>query len=182
VRVGTRQRREDLGTGAGSGGRPVLLATFGTPFDEEAAAFAVDSAVEAGEPLIVANITALEPLRLSVILGYDALEEFTPEVSDSGRRLAELARSLGVRVERRCGCGPLDRWKPSYAWWPNGGPGCSCSARTGDGSRLVATAGSWGGSGRGRPVSSGFRRDSHRVRPEAPVAGARARKVTSASS
>jgi hypothetical protein len=100
MRVGTRQRREDLGTGAGSGGRPVLLATFGTPFDEEAAAFAVDSAVEAGEPLIVANITALEPLRLSVILGYDALEEFTPEVSDSGRRLAELARSLGVRVER----------------------------------------------------------------------------------
>jgi nucleotide-binding universal stress UspA family protein len=50
--------------------------------------------------LIVANITALEPLGLSVILGYDALEEFTPEVSESVRRPAELARSLGVAVER----------------------------------------------------------------------------------
>jgi hypothetical protein len=76
------------------------LATLGAPFDEDAAAFAVDSAVEAGQPLIVANITMLEPLGMSVILGYDALEEFTPEVSESVRRPAELARSLGVAVER----------------------------------------------------------------------------------
>ena len=50
--------------------------------------------------MIVANITVLEPLGLSVILGYDALEEFTPEVSESLRRSAALARSLGVVVER----------------------------------------------------------------------------------
>jgi hypothetical protein len=35
-----------------------------------------------------------------MILGYDALPEFTPEVSESIQRSAELARSLGVRVER----------------------------------------------------------------------------------
>ncbi len=81
-------------------GRPILLATLGTPFDEEAVVFAVDSAVESSQPLIVANITVLEPLGLSVILGYDALEEFTPEVSGSVRRSVELARSLGVAVER----------------------------------------------------------------------------------
>lgn len=83
-----------------AGGRPILLATLGAPFTEDAVVFAVDSAVEASQPLIVANITVLEPLGLSVILGYDALEEFTPEVSESVRRPAELARSLGVVVER----------------------------------------------------------------------------------
>jgi hypothetical protein len=85
---------------SGAGGRPILLATLGAPFDEEAVVFAVDSAMEASQPLIVANITVLEPLVLSVILGYDALEEFTPEVSESVRRPVELARSLGLSVER----------------------------------------------------------------------------------
>ncbi len=56
--------------------------------------------MESGHPLIVANITRLEPLALSISLGYDALGELTPEVSESGRRLALLARSLGVQVER----------------------------------------------------------------------------------
>jgi nucleotide-binding universal stress UspA family protein len=77
-----------------------MLATIGVPFEERAAAFAVDTAVESGEPLIVANVTRLEPLSLSVRLGYDALEEFTPEVSESVRRPAELAASLGISVER----------------------------------------------------------------------------------
>ncbi len=77
-----------------------MLATLGVPFGEEAAAFAVDTAVESGEPLIVVNITRLEPLSLSVRLGYDALEEFTPEVSESVRRPVELAASLGIAVER----------------------------------------------------------------------------------
>jgi hypothetical protein len=78
----------------------VLLATLGAPFDEAAASFAVDTAVESGSPLIVANLTQLEPLRISIALGYDTLDELTPEVSESVRRPAELARSLGVPVER----------------------------------------------------------------------------------
>jgi nucleotide-binding universal stress UspA family protein len=78
----------------------VLLATLGVPFDEAAAAFAVETAVESGQPLIVANVTRLEPLPLSLTLGYDSLDEFTPELSRAVRAPAELARSLGVRVER----------------------------------------------------------------------------------
>ena len=83
-----------------SSGRPVMLATLGVPLDPSASAFAVDSAVETGRELIVVNVTRLEPLRLSIVMGYDALPELTPEVSASLRRFAELARSLGVRVER----------------------------------------------------------------------------------
>ena len=48
-----------------SQGRPILLATLGVPFDEEAVPVALDPAVEAGNPLIVASITELEPLALS---------------------------------------------------------------------------------------------------------------------
>ncbi|MBI3647259.1 MAG: universal stress protein [Actinobacteria bacterium] len=100
MRTRTRVRRDLSGAPPRASGRPVLLATLGVPFDERAAAFAVDSAVESGSPLIVANVTALEPLGLSVMLGYDALEEFTPEVSASVRRPVELAQSLGLTVER----------------------------------------------------------------------------------
>lgn len=100
MRSGTRARRRDLDTGASAGGRPVLLATMGVPFDREAATFAVDTAVESGEPLIVVNVTTLEPLPLSVMLGYDALEELTPEVSVAMRAPAALALSLGLTVER----------------------------------------------------------------------------------
>jgi nucleotide-binding universal stress UspA family protein len=96
----TRTRRPSVEEGMSASGRPVLLATLGAPFDESAARFAVDSAVESGSPLIVANVTQLEPLALSVMLGYDALEEFTPDVSESVRRPTDLAQSLGVPVER----------------------------------------------------------------------------------
>jgi nucleotide-binding universal stress UspA family protein len=81
-------------------GRPILLATLRALFDEEAVAVAVDAAVESGEALIVANITRLEPLALSVMMGYDALEELTPEVSRSVKRPARLAAEFGLRVER----------------------------------------------------------------------------------
>jgi hypothetical protein len=83
-----------------SAGRPILLATFGAPFDEEAISVAVDAAVESGEALIVANITRLEPLPLSVMMGYDALDELTPDVTRSVRRPARLAAEFGLRVER----------------------------------------------------------------------------------
>jgi hypothetical protein len=98
--VVTGQRGAGVSTRERAGGRPVLLATMGVPLDEEASVFAVDTAVESGQRLVMANVTTLEPLRMSITLGYDALPELTPEVSASLRRYAELARSLGVHVER----------------------------------------------------------------------------------
>src|SRR5262249_33109691 len=75
--------------------RPVLLATFfSVPFDQGAAEFAVTSALEEGQPLIVANVVELPPLPMSVRLGDP------PEIESALRAPAELAHSLGVRVER----------------------------------------------------------------------------------
>lgn len=77
---------------------PVLLATFGVPFEEEAVELAVDSALEAGQPLVIANVVELPPLGMSVNMGYDQLED--EELDESLRRPAALAASLGVEVER----------------------------------------------------------------------------------
>jgi nucleotide-binding universal stress UspA family protein len=79
--------------------RPVLLATLGVPFDPDAARVAVDVSVESGQPLIVANVVELPPLPMSVRMGYDQLED-RPELASALLAPAELARSLGVRVER----------------------------------------------------------------------------------
>jgi nucleotide-binding universal stress UspA family protein len=80
-------------------GRPVLLATLDVPFDSQAVVFAVDSAVELGQRLIVANFVEQEPLPLSVMLGYDDLP-YTPEMAESLAEPVRLAVSLGVSVSR----------------------------------------------------------------------------------
>ena len=76
----------------------MLLVTLGVPLAAAAAALAVDAAVEAGQPLIVANVVELPPLAMSVRLGYDQLPD--PVVDETLRDAAALAVSLGVRVER----------------------------------------------------------------------------------
>ena len=82
-----------------TGDRPVLLATLGVPFDPDASAFALDAAVESGQALIVANVVEVPPMPLSVVIGYDQAGD-PPELLEAIRAPAELARSLGVRVER----------------------------------------------------------------------------------
>jgi universal stress protein family protein len=77
----------------------VLLATLAVPFDQDASAFAVDAAVETGQPLIVAVVVELPPLTMSVNLGYDQLPDL-PEDEEAFRAPAALAHSLGVKVER----------------------------------------------------------------------------------
>lgn len=81
------------------GHRPVLLATLGVPFDQAASTVAVDAAVEAGQPLIVANVVELPPLGMSVAMGYDQLPD-PPDEAEALRAPAELAQSLGAEVER----------------------------------------------------------------------------------
>jgi len=69
------------------------------PFDPDASSFAVDAAVESGEPLLVVNVVELPPLGMSVAMGYDQLPD-PPEQEEALRAPAALAASLGVTVER----------------------------------------------------------------------------------
>ncbi len=83
----------------GRPGRPVLLATMEVPFDETAAAFAVESALECGQPLVVANVVQIPLGPLCLGMGYGSIE---PEEEEAAklRAPAELAASLGVASER----------------------------------------------------------------------------------
>ena len=77
--------------------RPVLLATLDVPFDEAAAAFGVDTAVESGAALIVVNVVE-RPFLPGTLAGWDV--DSSPDVERSLHDSAQLARALGVDVER----------------------------------------------------------------------------------
>src|SRR5437870_12804959 len=83
--------------------RPVLLATLDVPFAEDATAFAIDSAVETGQPLVVVNAAEVPPTPWS-FLGYGYVER--EDLQDELRKPAELAQSLAVQVERLRVCSP----------------------------------------------------------------------------
>jgi Universal stress protein family len=96
-------RRRGRQEAARAGGRPVLLATLDVPFDDDAVSFAVDSAVEAGQPLLVVNVAEVQ-LAPWALLGYGYVER-----DDLQRALSapvELACSLTVPVERLRVCSP----------------------------------------------------------------------------
>src|SRR5215471_4677383 len=76
-----------------------MLATLDVPFDANAVTFAVDSAVELGQRLIVANFVERAPLPLSTMLGYDDLP-YPPQLDESLKAPVKLALSLGVEVTR----------------------------------------------------------------------------------
>jgi|SRR5438067_656186 len=97
-----RKSQEDVSL-LSSAGRPVLLATLDVPFTEEATTFAVDSAVETGQPLVVVNAAEVL-LTPYTLLGYGYIER--DELQDALRKPAELAQSLAVRVERLRLCSP----------------------------------------------------------------------------
>lgn len=97
-----RISREDV-TFVPSAGRPVLLATLDVPYAEEAIAFAVDTAVESGQPLLLLNAAEVLPTAFS-LLGYGYVER--DDLQQALRVPAELAGSLAVPVERLRVCSP----------------------------------------------------------------------------
>src|SRR5215472_7867044 len=95
----TRRAPAARGQSSTAGGRPVMLATLDVPFDPDAVAFALDSAVELGQRLVVVNVVERAPLPLSAMLGYDDLPA-SPEIEASLAEPARLAVSLGLHVTR----------------------------------------------------------------------------------
>jgi hypothetical protein len=93
--------REGIAARAGiglSGTRPVMLVTFDVPVRTDAASFAVDSAVESGQPLLLVNMVDLPIRPMTASIGYDVV--VLEDVEASMRAPAELAHSLAVDVER----------------------------------------------------------------------------------
>ena len=97
-----RVSHEDSAAVGGSG-RPVLLVTLDVPYAEEAIAFAVDSAVENGQPLVLVNVAEVLPTAYS-LLGYGYVER--EDLQEALFEPVRLASSLAVEVERLRICSP----------------------------------------------------------------------------
>jgi nucleotide-binding universal stress UspA family protein len=97
-----RDRREDVTGASGSptSARPVLLATLQVRVDPSAERMAIDSAIEAGVPLLLVNLIRLPPYATTIIL---AGPEYTTlpheEDLEAVRATANRAVELGVKTE-----------------------------------------------------------------------------------
>jgi nucleotide-binding universal stress UspA family protein len=97
-----RDTHEDVAA-LGSRARPVLLVTLDVPYADEAIAFAVDSAVENGQPLVLVNVAEVLPTAYS-LLGYGYVER--DDLQEELFKPVQLASSLAVEIERLRVCSP----------------------------------------------------------------------------
>ena len=88
---------EDAGT---TSKRPVVLGTLSVRVDPSAERMAIDSAIEAGVPLVIANILPLRPYPTTLALvGPEGLNLPHEEDLDAVRSTAARAAELGVQTE-----------------------------------------------------------------------------------
>jgi hypothetical protein len=87
-------------TAAGrSRARPVVLATLSVRVDPSAERMAVDSALEAGVKLILANMLLLPPYPLTFMLAREYMTLPHEEDLEAVRATADRAAALGVHTE-----------------------------------------------------------------------------------
>jgi nucleotide-binding universal stress UspA family protein len=80
--------------------RPVVLATLSVRVDPSAERMAIDSALAAGVPLIIANLLPLRPYPTTlVLLGPEGMTLPHEEDLDAVRSTAARAGKLGVKTE-----------------------------------------------------------------------------------
>jgi nucleotide-binding universal stress UspA family protein len=80
--------------------RPVLLGTLSVRVDPSAERMALDSALEAGVPLVIANILRLRPYPTTFgLLGHQGMTLPHEEDLDAVRATARRAAELGVKTE-----------------------------------------------------------------------------------
>jgi nucleotide-binding universal stress UspA family protein len=97
-----RDRRDDRAGLASSptAARPVVLATTAVPVHPEAERMAVESAVEAGVPLVLVNLVPLPFYTTTMVLVGPAGTTFPHEEAlDDVRATARRAAALGVKTE-----------------------------------------------------------------------------------
>jgi nucleotide-binding universal stress UspA family protein len=80
--------------------RPVLLATLSVRIDPSAERMAIDSALEAGVPLLLVNLLPLRPYPTTIgLLGAERSTLPHEEDLDAVRSTAHRAARLGLRTE-----------------------------------------------------------------------------------
>jgi nucleotide-binding universal stress UspA family protein len=80
--------------------RPVILASLAARIDPSAERMAIDSALEAGVPLIIANLLPFRPYPTTFILvGPEGMNLPHEEDLDAVRATAARAAALGVETE-----------------------------------------------------------------------------------
>ena len=86
--------------GGATGARPVLLATLQVRVDPSAERMAIESALEAGVPLVLVNVIRLPPYATTMILmGPEHTTLPHEEDLDAVRETAARAAALGVKTE-----------------------------------------------------------------------------------
>jgi nucleotide-binding universal stress UspA family protein len=97
--IDRRKGRREQG-GAPTRARPVVLATLSVRVDPSAERMAIDSALEAGVPLILVNVIRLPPYAMTIVLhGPEAATLPHEEDLDAVRATAQRAAQLGVKTE-----------------------------------------------------------------------------------
>jgi hypothetical protein len=100
AQVGDRERTAAPPQPARRSARPVVLATLSVSVDPSAEEMAIASALEAGVPLIVANMLLLPPFPATVTLvGPGAATLPHEEALEEVRATAARAAALGIRTE-----------------------------------------------------------------------------------
>jgi nucleotide-binding universal stress UspA family protein len=80
--------------------RPVVLGTLSVRVDPTAERMAIDSAIEAGVPLVIANILRLRPYPMTLVLaGPEGLNLPHEEDLEAVRATARRSADLGVKTE-----------------------------------------------------------------------------------
>lgn len=83
----------------GRGRRPVVLATLSVRIDPNAERVAIESALDARAPLIVANLLALPLYPVTMVLARDCLTLPHEEDLDEVRATARRAADRGIETE-----------------------------------------------------------------------------------
>jgi nucleotide-binding universal stress UspA family protein len=98
--VRDRDRVQAPSEAPGRRARPVVLATLAVAIDPAAEDLAIGSALEAGVPLIVANLIEMPPYPATLMLaGAEGMTLPHEEALDEVRATANRAAALGIRTE-----------------------------------------------------------------------------------
>jgi nucleotide-binding universal stress UspA family protein len=95
------RRRDHVAPPAGDRGRarPVLLATLSVRVDPSAERMALESALEAGARLILANMITLPPYPMTMILAREYVTLPHEEDLEAVRETAARSAGLGIKTE-----------------------------------------------------------------------------------